>query len=80
MREITVNCENLDKAGLHRALQDALGFPEWYGGNLDALYDCLTEICENTHLILENPPALPGFGDALWDAVRDNPRFSCTLR
>lgn len=23
-------------------------FPEYYGKNLDALYDCLTEICDDT--------------------------------
>lgn len=23
-------------------------FPDYYGRNLDALYDCLTEICEDT--------------------------------
>ena len=28
----------------HAALKQALNLPEWYGGNLDALYDCLTEM------------------------------------
>ena len=28
----------------HKYLRDALNFPEYYGGNLDALHDCLTEI------------------------------------
>ena len=32
-----------DKAELHSIIRDRLGFPEYYGGNLDALYDCLTE-------------------------------------
>ena len=27
---------------LHELLAQALGFPAWYGGNMDALYDCLT--------------------------------------
>ena len=31
----------------HDYLKDALDFPDYYGKNLDALYDCLTEIsCE----------------------------------
>ncbi len=28
---------------LHRRLADALDFPSWYGGNLDALFDMLSE-------------------------------------
>lgn len=29
-------------------LKDALALPAYYGENLDALYDCLGEICEAT--------------------------------
>ena len=29
---------------LHEALKEAFEFPEYYGGNLDALHDCLTDI------------------------------------
>ena len=29
---------------LHVALKEAFEFPEYYGGNLDALHDCLTDI------------------------------------
>ena len=35
---------------LHRYLHQALALPEYYGCNLDALYDCLTEISEPTQL------------------------------
>jgi RNAse (barnase) inhibitor barstar len=28
------------------AIGKALGFPKWYGANLDALYDCLTDLPE----------------------------------
>lgn len=33
---------------VHDYLALVLDFPEYYGKNLDALYDCLTDICEDT--------------------------------
>ncbi|WP_405273958.1 barstar family protein [Methanobrevibacter sp.] len=37
----------LIKENGHDYLAEALNFPDYYGKNLDALYDCLTEIsCE----------------------------------
>ena len=47
-----------DKGMLHDILADALGFPEWYGRNLDALYDCLTDTGEETQIVIENPELL----------------------
>lgn len=32
-----------DRSGFHLRMSDSLSLPEWYGGNLDALYDILTE-------------------------------------
>ena len=29
---------------MHEYLKEVLEFPEYYGGNLDALYDCLTDM------------------------------------
>ena len=36
--------EIADKAELHRAFSRQLEFPDYYGANLDALYDCLTDL------------------------------------
>ena len=33
-----------EKTAAHRYLKEALGLPEYYGCNLDALYDCLTDL------------------------------------
>ena len=35
-----------DKERVHGYLKETLNFPEYYGNNLDALYDCLTELGE----------------------------------
>ena len=48
MKEIFIDGENIHtKEQLHSAFAEQLGFPEWYGGNLDALHDCLTDIRED---------------------------------
>lgn len=49
-----------DLDALHTALAEGLGFPAWYGRNLDALYDVLTEPTEPTSLTI--------YG---WDALAD---------
>ncbi|HXZ91280.1 MAG TPA: barstar family protein [Burkholderiales bacterium] len=36
--------EVADKAALLARLAEALAFPEWFGGNWDALEDCLTDL------------------------------------
>ncbi len=32
-----------DREGLHERLRASMDLPDWYGNNLDALYDILTE-------------------------------------
>ncbi len=48
-RYVEVDLSNLRtrKAAL-QAIGQALGFPQWYGANLDALYDCLTNLPQGT--------------------------------
>lgn len=38
----------------HDYLKEVLNFPDYYGKNLDALYDCLCEIGIETEIILIN--------------------------
>lgn len=38
------------RAQLHDALQAQLDLPEYYGRNLDALFDCLTELHEPSQI------------------------------
>lgn len=41
-----------EKIPLHRYLKEALGFPFYYGANLDALFDELSSVTEPTHITL----------------------------
>jgi ribonuclease inhibitor len=41
-----------DRRELHRILAEKLDFPEWYGNNLDALYDCLTDEREEVQIAI----------------------------
>ncbi len=40
------------RKALHQTVSEALDFPDWYGGNLDALYDCLTDRQEETEILI----------------------------
>lgn len=47
----------LDKEMLHKMLAKQLDFPYWYGKNLDALHDLLTDIPE-AEIVIVNQDAL----------------------
>ena len=56
MKKVILNCENLlERKQAHLYLAEILEFPEYYGKNLDALFDCLTEIGECTIVLLGEP-------------------------
>jgi len=48
-----------DSAKLHAALNQAFGFPDTYGRNLDALIDCLTHL-DHPKAALSRVQVLPG--------------------
>ena len=84
MREIIVDCSDItEKRQLHEVLKEALQLPEWYGHNLDALFDCLTELDEEIHLILQNwdhdAPFACGFESVFTDAATENKAFTYTI-
>ncbi len=62
---------------VHRFLKDTMGFPEYYGMNLDALYDVLTDPCEDTMLTYKTSGKVfeRGFIGVFKDAAMDNPHF-----
>jgi RNAse (barnase) inhibitor barstar len=69
-----------DKPAAMRALGRALELPGWFGANLDALYDALTDeetwpIGDGAMIVLDSLPHADRFGveerDALLDVFRD---------
>ena len=62
-------------------LTEALSLPDWWGRNLDALYDCLTDCREPRRLVLQNQAAMSGslFGRrllrVLTDAAQNDPNL-----
>ena len=78
----------VDRPGAHSHLAQRLDLPTYYGRNLDALYDVLTEIGTDTELILEDPAAvvenLGKYGEALLgtmqEAAEENPHLIITLK
>ena len=88
MKKVTIDCTPIKTAEqLHKALSQALEFDDDYGHNLDALFDCLTDMCQDTELILTNwhhlEYALKDYsGKALYVfhcACLENPQLTVTL-
>ena len=89
MRKITLDIEKMRSLPmLHKYLHTALALPEYYGANLDAFYDCLTEIAEPTELVVPKKVAdeayLGWYGQqflqVLQDAAAANDALTITLR
>lgn len=53
MKTIEIDGKLIEKEG-HDYLKEVLDFPDYYGKNLDALYDCLTDIGVQTQIKLIN--------------------------
>lgn len=72
-----------NRRSVHNYLAEQLGLPEYYGRNLDALYDLLTERGSPTRLVVRHKEALLArlgrYGTALCrtleDADRSNPNL-----
>ncbi len=62
-REYVIDCaEMTDRAAAHDYIAKALEFPDYYGKNLDALFDCLTEMGECS-IVFKNLDELEMLGD-----------------
>ena len=55
MKKITLDFENISgKEEMHKYLAEKFEFPDYYGKNLDALFECLTDIAEPTAVNIIN--------------------------
>lgn len=59
----------------HAYLKETLRLPDYYGRNLDALYDCLGEIGEETVIVvpkaIQNKEYLGEYGKTMLQVFRD---------
>lgn len=89
MRKIVLDTEKMRSLPqLHKYLHGALALPTYYGANLDALYDCLTELAEPLELSVSAKVAeeayLGWYGQmllqVLQDAAEANPKLQIKVR
>lgn len=84
MKKCVLDCSAIaNPEDFHDALVEALVLPQWYGSNLDALYDCLTAITEETEITLlhfsELNEMYAGFEAVFQDAAQYNPRIRIVI-
>ncbi len=64
-----------DRETAYDVIAEALDLPEWFGRNLDALYDCLTELGEEQAAVFVNTAelisALGDYGESMLACFRD---------
>ncbi len=83
--EIYVSLEGLEgRKAFHSRLAEALEFPDYYGKNLDAMMDCLTDLSEEICLVLTEtkgyeeayPTYFASIVRVMGEAAEENPNFA----
>lgn len=63
------------RAAAHEYIAEALTLPAYYGKNLDALADCLSELPRDTAVVMANADTardfIGGYADGIVEAFRD---------
>lgn len=64
MIELHLNASTVtSRSDLHNLFANALSLPEWYGRNLDALHDCLTEQFEDVCITMAEAELIGTLGE-----------------
>ena len=79
MRQVEINLADIrTKEDFHREVAQKLNFPDYYGRNLDAMRDCLTDITEDLEVVFfgvgacrESSEEMSGYIDALESMLND---------
>ena len=86
VKNVILDCENLlQKEQAHLYLAQMLDFPDYYGKNLDALFDCLTELGECTitlkgeHILYQADCYGVKVLQVLEEAAQANPRLKLEI-
>lgn len=82
MKEIFLDGKMLQRSEEgHIYLMGKFNFPAYYGKNLDALYDLLTEISETLEIYIENAEMMDSKIKRVFeDAVQDNECLALNFR
>ncbi len=78
MNEVILFGEDL-KENPHKYIKEALDFPDYYGENLDALFDCLTELSNKIIIIKDSSLPDDDLIATFKDASIENPDIKLIL-
>lgn len=86
MKMILIDMEEINSFDeIHDIFQERLEFPEWYGRNLDALYDCLTDVTDDLYICIDHcnllterfPEKATAFLELLENLEEENSHIFC---
>lgn len=81
--EIVLDARRMGREQVHAYLKEVFPFPPYYGNNLDALYDCLTDLPETNVIIMHTCGAQEFFWKVyrvFLAAARENPHLTIQMR